>query len=304
MEIAELIESHADELTAVESGNTGKTLVDTRREVARAAGAVRYYGGYADKVVGEMIPFLASWVVAADGAHSSIRKLLGIEFPGWTYPHQSLVVATPFPFENHVHHLSEVSYWSGPRGRLSFIRTPDIWRAAVSTDTAAGDPSGHAGSDPHPSYVAVMRALLGRECAPGEGPQERRQHQLYRSHQRVAATLHLGRCVLVGDAAHLSSTTGGMGLNSGVHDAWETASALATALDTGEAAAVRVCAERRRQLAIEVIQPRTTGARALADAEDLEARRARILRLRELASDEDSTREFLRGTSMIGTVIT
>jgi acyl-CoA reductase-like NAD-dependent aldehyde dehydrogenase len=54
--IADLIEAHAEELAAVESRNTGKTLVDTRREVARAAGAFRYYGGYADKVVGETIP--------------------------------------------------------------------------------------------------------------------------------------------------------------------------------------------------------------------------------------------------------
>lgn len=56
MQIADLIESHAEELSSVESRNTGKTLLDTRREVARAAAAFRYYGGYADKVVGETIP--------------------------------------------------------------------------------------------------------------------------------------------------------------------------------------------------------------------------------------------------------
>ena len=54
--VADLIEARADEIAEVESRNTGKLLVDTRREVIRAAGSFRYYGGWADKVVGEMIP--------------------------------------------------------------------------------------------------------------------------------------------------------------------------------------------------------------------------------------------------------
>jgi 3-(3-hydroxy-phenyl)propionate hydroxylase len=249
--------------------------------------------------------FRAPWVVAADGAHSAVRKLLDIDFPGWTYPYQSLVIATPFPFEDHVAGLSEVAYLSGPRGRLSLIRTPDIWRGALSTDTEADeDERAYDTDSPHPSYIAAMRDLLSREHGPGEGPLELRQHQLYRSHQRVAVTFRRGRCVLVGDAAHLSSTTGGMGLNSGIHDAWELAPALATALRDGKADAVQACAERRRQVTIDVVQPTTTDARTLADAGDLESRRARIAQLRERAADEQSTRDYLRGTSMIGTVIT
>src|SRR5690606_36975159 len=54
--VADLIESRAEEIAELESRNTGKLLVDTRREVMRAAGSFRYYGGWADKVVGEMIP--------------------------------------------------------------------------------------------------------------------------------------------------------------------------------------------------------------------------------------------------------
>lgn len=54
--VAELIEARADEIAALESRNTGKILADTRREVLRAAGTFRYYAGWADKVVGEVIP--------------------------------------------------------------------------------------------------------------------------------------------------------------------------------------------------------------------------------------------------------
>ena len=54
--VAELIESRVEEIAELESRNTGKLLADTRREVLRAAGTFRYYGGWADKIVGEMIP--------------------------------------------------------------------------------------------------------------------------------------------------------------------------------------------------------------------------------------------------------
>ncbi|GAA3739010.1 aldehyde dehydrogenase family protein [Leifsonia bigeumensis] len=54
--VAGIIESRVEEIAELESRNTGKLLSDTRREVLRAAGSFRYYGGWADKVVGEMIP--------------------------------------------------------------------------------------------------------------------------------------------------------------------------------------------------------------------------------------------------------
>lgn len=54
--VAEAIEQHADAISELETRNTGKLLSDTRREVLRAAGAFRYYSGWADKVVGETIP--------------------------------------------------------------------------------------------------------------------------------------------------------------------------------------------------------------------------------------------------------
>lgn len=54
--IADLIESRLDEISELESRNTGKLLTDTRREVLRAATAFRYYAGWIGKVYGETIP--------------------------------------------------------------------------------------------------------------------------------------------------------------------------------------------------------------------------------------------------------
>jgi len=44
---------------------------------------------------------------------------------------------------------------------------------------------------------------------------------LYTVHQRVAQKFREGRALLAGDSAHVNSPIGGMGLNSGVHDAFQ-----------------------------------------------------------------------------------
>jgi 3-(3-hydroxy-phenyl)propionate hydroxylase len=175
-------------------------------------------------VPGDGVPYevRARWVIAADGAHSTMRKLAGIDFPGTTYPTMSLVAATRFPFEEAVADLAPVTYVSGPQGRLSLIRTPDTWRIAVSTDVDSGGatPDAWRAEEPHPSLREALDLLVGGRAWAAE-PLE--QHQFYRSHQRVAGAFRAGRVLLVGDAAHLTSTTGGMGLNSGVHDAFDLA---------------------------------------------------------------------------------
>ncbi|MFI7078555.1 FAD-dependent oxidoreductase [Micromonospora sp. NPDC049903] len=233
------------------------------------------------------------WAVAADGARSIARKLLDVPFPGFTYPSMSLVVATPFRFEDAVPDLSEVGYWSGPRGRFSLIRTPDIWRAALSTNTGVDDepPTGT-----HPDFLAAVELLLGSPTPP-DGLLPLHQHQMYRSHQRLADSFRIGRVLLAGDAAHLSSTTGGMGLNSGIHDAMAVAAALA---ESDQDTATTAYAQRRRSIAERFVQPTTTENRTSADAADLAGRRERLVRLRAVADNAEEARAYLRRVSMLG----
>ncbi|GAA0711204.1 FAD-dependent oxidoreductase [Dactylosporangium roseum] len=236
----------------------------------------------------------SAWLVGADGAHSAVRRLLAVGFPGFTYDFMSLVAATPFPFERHVAGLGPVCYWSGPHGRFSLIRTPDTWRTALSTRTRAEEHDERI-QQPHPEFVADVELLLKGAVPAAEI--ELTQHQLYRSHQRVADAFRVGRVLLAGDAAHLSSTTGGMGLNSGIHDARALAVALASdAPDVGAS----VYAERRRDVATRVVQPATTANRQSVDALDLEQRGARLEQLAALAASPEAARSYLVGASMIG----
>lgn len=244
----------------------------------------------------------ARWVVGADGARSAVRKLTGIGFPGDTYPGQSLVAATAFPFENAIDDLAAVCYWTGPDGRLSLIRTPDVWRMAVSVpdDPGAAPPEGTYGTEhPHPALTAALARLPGTAASAG---QQLEQHQFYRSHQRVAGSFRAGRALLAGDAAHLTSTTGGMGLNSGVHDAFDLVARLAPPLAAGDQAAQDRAADgyaqTRRAVAIETVQPETRSLRAAADATDRARRLQRLDALRELAADPARQQSHLWQLSM------
>ena len=52
----QLMRERADEIAELETLNTGKRLADTKREAIRAAECFEYYGGYADKLVGTVVP--------------------------------------------------------------------------------------------------------------------------------------------------------------------------------------------------------------------------------------------------------
>lgn len=237
----------------------------------------------------------AEWMLAADGAHSIVRKSLGLAFPGFTYPTQSLVVATPLPLDDYVHDLPPVSYWSGPRGRVSVIRTPDIWRSAITTNLGVDEDYEFTGNNPHPSFIDGMNLLLNGAVDPASI--ELKQHQFYRSHQRLASRFREGRVLLAGDAAHLSSTTGGMGLNSGVHDAYQFAVAFEKEdLD----AALNSYSHGRRNVAEKLVQPMTTNNRTGTDLLDRSHRAARLEDLQSQAADPLTAHDHIYRAAMVG----
>jgi aldehyde dehydrogenase (NAD+) len=55
IKVGQLIRANSDEIAQLETLNTGKRIMDTKREVIRAAQCFEYYGGYADKVTGTVV---------------------------------------------------------------------------------------------------------------------------------------------------------------------------------------------------------------------------------------------------------
>ncbi len=73
------------------------------------------------------------WLIGADGARSEVRRALGIEFEGFTWPERFLVVSTPFDFAAAIERLASVSYVAAPTPRS--IACTSAWRRPTGSAT-------------------------------------------------------------------------------------------------------------------------------------------------------------------------
>lgn len=243
-----------------------------------------------------------AFLVAADGSHSQVRKSLGIELEGFTYPFPTTVVATPFNFEKYLPDLAPVTYWSGPTGRLSMIRTPDIWRIAMTTpllevDLATSDRG--TIESPTDDFKSAVTLLLKRIPGATLADLELKQYEVYRSHQRVAREFSKGRVALAGDAAHLTTTNGGMGLNSGVQDAAALVKSLLTAIKTNSTSPIERYASERKQFCEHFLQPTTTANHTSVDVPNIKERESRLAKLSAEAKSVELELQNIAKASML-----
>jgi len=160
----------------------------------------------------------AAWVAGCDGAHSSVRQLSGITFPGAPYEHVFFVADTEVT-GNMVADEVNVYLWRQGfhlffpmRGqhhwRVVGILPPDLRdRKDLNFDAVIPSVRGEAGS-----------SLSFTSCS---------WFSTYRIHHRSALRFREGRCFLLGDAAHIHSPVGAQGMNTGLQDSYNLAWKLA-----------------------------------------------------------------------------
>lgn len=238
--------------------------------------------------------FSADWVIGADGANSQVRQTAGFTFEGMTYPERFLVASTTEDLDTILPGISAVNYVFDPTEWLVLLRTPEHWRVLFPTDPETPD---EVESDP----VRVQARLAG--VADLGRPWQVLHTTLYRVHQRVADTFRKGRLLLVGDAAHINNPLGGMGMNSGLHDAVVEARALLALLDgAGTLEDLDVACAARRQVALGYVKTITHDNWERLRQSDPEAQRAYHDELRALAADPQRMRAHLLNTSMINSL--
>jgi 3-(3-hydroxy-phenyl)propionate hydroxylase len=233
-----------------------------------------------------------AFLVSCEGARSIVRKELGIEFEGFTYSDRTLNIEVAYDFRRHGYaernyisdpdEWSNLFHWKGP---------PDRWR--VHFPTAPED-------DPDAiTRPEALQARLQRFLATGR-PFEIVASNLYTVHQRVAKTFRLGRAILAGDAAHVNSPIGAMGMNSGIHDAFNLADKLVAILRGEAAPEVLDRYERqRRHVAVQHTQAQTIRNKRLLAEKDPAVRRRNHDELRRTANDPVLARQFLLRSSLI-----
>jgi 2-polyprenyl-6-methoxyphenol hydroxylase-like FAD-dependent oxidoreductase len=150
------------------------------------------------------------YVVGCDGAHSAVRRLLGIEFVGKQYETHILladVALTRAPQD-------QLSGVTNERGVVLMIPFGDGWFRAIAWDRLR-----EQAPLSQPVTLDEIRDAFLRIAGDDRGMTEMRWSSRFLSERKQAARYRSGRVFLAGDAAHVHSPLGGQGMNTGIGDA-------------------------------------------------------------------------------------
>jgi len=238
----------------------------------------------------------ASYVIGCDGGRSTIRKLAGIEFEGFTYPERFIKIATSFDFGTVNSNLAFRNYFSDPDEWCNLFkvcgkRPPGLWRAIFPVPNDEDD------------AVALsperIEARL-QKFFPKSGRYHVEYVNVYPVSQRVAATFRKGRVLLAGDAAHVNNPIGGMGMNGGIHDGINLADKLARVIK-GEAAEelLDLYNRQRHHAAVKYVQAQTIANKKLMEERDPKVRAAKFDELRRTADDPEASKAYMRRAALL-----
>jgi 3-(3-hydroxy-phenyl)propionate hydroxylase len=232
------------------------------------------------------------YLVSGEGARSIVRKDLDIAFEGFTYPDRTLNIEVAYDFRQHGYternyisdpdEWSNLFHWKGPpdRWRVHFPTAPDDDEAALTRPEA---------------LQARLQGFL-----PTGKDFDIVGSNLYVVHQRVASKFRAGRAILAGDSAHVNSPIGAMGMNSGVHDAFNLADKLIAILRKEASDDLLDRYERqRRHVALQHTQAQTIRNKRLLAEKDPLVRQKNNDELRRTAEDPKLARAFLLRSSLI-----
>ena len=151
----------------------------------------------------------SSWVVGADGGRSSIRGFIGATLDGTTWDERFIATNLYFDFRQLGFKSSNLFVHPTLPAVIGQINRDGLWRCTIQESAVL------------PEETVALRireyfnSLLGADAE-----YELVDFRPYRMHQRLSSKLRQGRVVLAGDAAHLTNPTGGLGLTTGLYDAF------------------------------------------------------------------------------------
>lgn len=244
-----------------------------------SAGDIGVTGELLDRTTGQVIPFRAQYVIAADGAHSPVRNMLGIGRTGDKDIYDSV----------NVHCEVDLRPWTADRpAALYYIDQPDL-RATFLTINGADrwgflvhslSVYGFTEENLTPERCV---GLVQRAVGVPDIPVKVLGISFWKCSAMVSDAFQKGRIFLAGDAAHETTPSGGFGLNLGVQDAqnlaWKLAAVIRgnaspSLLDTYEA--------ERRPVAKEVVKATFLNMQSLGRTDkQLEAKLPRAQYLNE-----------------------
>jgi 2-polyprenyl-6-methoxyphenol hydroxylase-like FAD-dependent oxidoreductase len=171
------------------------------------------------------------YLIGADGAHSRVRELLGIEFDGRGVFSNAVTIYFHAPLAPYLEgkNLSVIYIKNAELSgffRLDKDRNSGFLVVNTVGDTAHPDAANPANDVREPRLIELVRLAAGVPDLPVTLDGVAR----WRATSDVARRFRHGRVFLAGDAAHLMPPNGGYGGNTGIHDghnlAWKLAFVL------------------------------------------------------------------------------
>lgn len=244
---------------------------------------------------GERQTITADVIIGCDGSHSVTRQAAGIALSVRGYPTDALRAyarvdlaellppSAPQP-------LSGLCYFRGGSDGLSTLRMHSDTRIIVRSTKSQPDSVRVADAIANATPWAATDLAIDRiEC-----------YQLGRG--VVDSYLSgVGPVMVIGDAAHVTSTAGGLNMNSGIHDAYALMPAVADWLHGRvDKSVVAGIAEARRRYLLDEVIPRTE-RRVRGLQGDRRCLSEHLDDIAALGSDRDAARQFLIEASLLDT---
>jgi 3-(3-hydroxy-phenyl)propionate hydroxylase/6-hydroxy-3-succinoylpyridine 3-monooxygenase len=195
----------------------------------------------------------ARWVIGADGAGSTVRRLLDLSFDGITWPERFVATNVCYDFERHGYTRTTFVIDARYGAVIAVLNNQGLWRCTYMEDAAL----------PEETFLERLPSMY-RELLPGKAAYELERASPYRMHQRSAQRYRVDRVVLAGDAAHVTNPTGGLGLTSGLFDSFALYPALtAVVLEGASAEVLDRYAAARRGTFLDRVSPQATANKQL-----------------------------------------
>ncbi|HVL55641.1 MAG TPA: FAD-dependent monooxygenase, partial [Burkholderiaceae bacterium] len=181
----------------------------------------------------------AQFVAGCDGASSFVRHALQLPFPGITYS------LRPMLADVRIDDARDTLPWPRMRNAADGLTVglrlaPSLWRLIR---LEPGKPS-QSDEVPEPELRARVDDVLG------PGAFQPVWASRFRIHRRASPRFVVGCVLLAGDAAHVHSPVGGLGMNGGIQDAANLAWKLAAALDDGDSERLLASYETERRAVV------------------------------------------------------
>lgn len=188
----------------------------------------------------------ASYLVAADGARSPVRHMLGLSFEGDTFP-QSFFLADVEMEWGHGH--DDIHLSLAHAGAFAFFPMQESRQFRLIGNVPA-EMKNQTAIEAH-----AIEALVNRNSRVKVRILRANWSTIFHSNRRIAGSYQVGRCFLIGDAAHIHTPAGGQGMNLGIGDAYNLGWKLGEVLGgTARPELIDSYAAERRPVAQAVIQ--------------------------------------------------